>query len=267
MQEKLKDAMSVTIGKKEIMDLLSSSRLSAKRLKHSVIPRLKTIISQLKKISSSMKSFIEAAKKMQASPAAELKSAKGVALVKPPAKAAAPAKKSGGMLSFAKKALNAATIPLMLPGKAIRLAATGAVAAVKKVSSLVTKPAKLPAKIEAKVNASASKDIQLVKKSGPDLIKKASPDFIKKGGPELVKKGGPELVAKKPLLDIAPASVKEQFKPITSINTKPADDSKSLSEGIQEVQAETVAAGSDDLTNTDLKTFLMKMFENIDISF
>jgi hypothetical protein len=107
----------------------------------------------------------------------------------------------------------------------------------------------------------------MVKKNGPELVKKASPDFIKKGGPELVKKGGPELVTKKPQLDIAPASVKEQFKPITSINTKPADDSKSLAKGIEEVQAETASASSDDLTNTDLKTFLMKMFENIDISF
>lgn len=143
MQEKLKDAMSVTIGKKEITDMLVSSRLSAKRLKHSVIPRLKTIISQLKKISDSMKSFIEAAKKMQVQPAAMPKAAaKGVVLAKAPAKAAAPAKKPSGMLSFAKKALSVATFPFALPGKIIQTAVSGAVTAVKKVSSLVAKPAK-----------------------------------------------------------------------------------------------------------------------------
>ena len=83
----------------------------------------------------------------------------------------------------------------------------------------------------------------------------------------ILPKGGPELVKKEPKLDIAPASINQQFKPLTNINNKGAKDSQNLANSIEEISTDTTKKTNGDITNSDVITFLKKMFENVDTSF
>lgn len=238
LQEKLKEASSVKISKMTIINLLKSARLSALTLVKSVLPKLKTIMSRLKTIFSYMKKqFSQIKKRLSKLKLGRLRTAATKGKI---------------------KKIEQKTIIKKAPAKKLGF--------FDRIKAGIANKVKSAANIANKVAGKIPGPIKSVMKATPfGFLGSAAKGILNFA----VAKTSNAVNAEKPKISIAPESIKNQFSSIEGINNKNKENMNNMSEDLEDMNEENSEESNvpDDITNTELKLFLTKMFENVDQSF